>query len=157
MSELTQLMLFTNVAVQAWSMVKTTEMHAHLHRQTSAPVTYLKVLVLLTPSVQARPHLIWLICRHISMDGSFSRWRQGFVKNSGNGDDAHVLGCLQVLPVIDHQVMAIKVWIQAGCINACKARRRRVRCPQGLHNALCGRAQCTVTNRSGCVLPCAVV
>ena len=83
--------------VQGWSMVTTTEMHAHCHRQTSAPVTYLQVFIFLTPSVQARPHLIGLVCRHISMDGSFSRRRQGLVENGGNGDDAHVLGGLKGL------------------------------------------------------------
>jgi len=36
------------------------------------------------------------------MNGSFPRWSQRFVKDGGNGDDADVLGCFQIVPVIDN-------------------------------------------------------
>ena len=80
-------------------------------RRSSRAKGYLEIFVLLTLLVKPFPDVIRLICCHIGVNGVLSRRRQGRIKNGGNGDDAHVLRCLQVLPIINNQVVAVQIWI----------------------------------------------
>ena len=83
---------------------------------------YLEVFVLFALFVEPLPNVIRLVCRHIGMDGVFSRWRQRGIKNGGNGDDAHILRRLQILPIIDNQMVTVQIRIQTFCIDACMQR-----------------------------------
>ena len=93
--------------------------HAPADRQTGWQMRHLEVFIFLALPVQSLPHVIRLVCRHVGVDGSFSRRRQRRVENGGNGNDAHILRRLQILPVIHHQMMAIEAWIQSCCVDTC--------------------------------------
>ena len=93
--------------------------HMHTDRQTDRQMSHLEVFIFLALPVQPLPHIVRLVCRHVGVDGSFSRRRQRRVENGGNGNDAHILRRFQILPVVHHQMMAIEAWIQSCCVNTC--------------------------------------
>ena len=73
------------------------------------PVSCLELFVLLAAPVHAFPDVPGLIASCVGVQQALPRGRQAGVNLGGDGYNADILGCLQMLPVVHHQMMQVHV------------------------------------------------